>query len=444
MRADVFSACIVVDGKEVEEYNAEELEQSRARCFVPSVSDQLFCVKVSSQFTEDVVFSILVDGQRVHNQVCPPGTVQVVQGVDESSTAFRPLSFKNIELTDDDELRGGSAYQDLGCIEVRVRRFVQGSEAKTRAGNFTAKVKNEAVHERSKKAGTHRIALGHKKTRKPVRYLTMEYVDALDEPYASIKFLYRPAELLRALEIMQLPSTGKHKAASSKDIQDENSERARSLAAKEERIRQLRAQAEQIRAEVDAERDRRGIKREASPIRLLGSSTQILKEDSALKNKAAWQDLGCIDVRVCRFDQASKKPSVTVPNNAINITSDPVHERSKKAGAHRIGYVVAGIRTVLQAQGIMPPPPPATGDKRKRNGGENDNDEDEDEDRRAARKALAEKEERIRALLAEAEQVKAEADAERGILGIKREPSPISLPPSSSSRKRVFIDLTDD
>ena len=86
-------------------------------------------------------------------------------------------------------------------------------------------------------------------------------------------------------------------------------------------------------------------------------------------------------------------------------------------------------------------------------------DERKDEDDYEKRKALAEKEvslsclgsgplpiyfncvhqDRLRALMAQADQMRAELERER--LGIKREPSPIRLPPKIIND---IIDLTDD
>lgn len=62
-----------------------------------------------------------------------------------------------------------------------------------------------------------------------------------------------------------------------------------------------------------------------------------MEDDDA--QPVGWGDLGCIEVRVCRFVQGSKVTTAMINGTGL-LKHGPVHERSKKAGSHRVTCVI--------------------------------------------------------------------------------------------------------
>ncbi|TCD68328.1 hypothetical protein EIP91_010966 [Steccherinum ochraceum] len=274
-----FSVHIVVDGKEVEEYGEEVLGDRSVSCYIPSVTDQSFCIKLSSNLAEEVSFATFLDGRHVHGHLCASSRTQTVQGINVDATTYRPLKFGRLDVTDDDDaFRDKSLWNDIGCIELRIRRFDQNSKVLANISDDTSIFKSRPVHERSKKAGTHRVAMGQEQVRAPVTSVIVQYIDTLDAPFASFKFMYRPPAVLQAQGIMPLSSAAKRKRGDGDEGDedgDESEDHAanKALAEKEKRIQALLDEAEKMKAEVDAERGLVRVKREPSPIRIASSSS---------------------------------------------------------------------------------------------------------------------------------------------------------------------------
>ncbi|KAH8091037.1 hypothetical protein BXZ70DRAFT_954039 [Cristinia sonorae] len=266
-----FSAHIVVDGKEVEEYGLEESDENNITCFIPSATDQTFSINLTSDYHEDVGFNAYMDGPWVSGQMCRPRTNVCMLGVRQSGSLFRPFTFGALELTDDeDALMNKSAWSDLGCIELRVLRIVQGSHHVIPSTNNTTFISDGPVHERSKKSGSHRIKLGA--PQHGVReVVSVAYRDTVQKPFARIRFLYRPKGLLQAQGI--IPSSPKPE--SRKRRKEEPHEEKPSPAErrkKEERLKALRAEAESLEAELGMEGSPGRVKKESSPVRIRPST----------------------------------------------------------------------------------------------------------------------------------------------------------------------------
>ncbi|KAH8091039.1 hypothetical protein BXZ70DRAFT_954045 [Cristinia sonorae] len=290
-----FGAWILVDGKELEEYDVKT-DDSTITCFVPSIVGQTFTIKVKNKYGEKVSFQIMVDGTRVKGLLCCSEREEVIHGIDVTATSYRPLAFGSLNLTDDDDARDGSQWQDLGSIEVRVRRFIQGSQRDSRVKNREQNITNVAIHERSKKAGTHRVTLGEKKKRPVIKLSCVDHIDTLENPYVKIRFLYRPKDILQAQGIIpqissplrqssqkrpgaELEQHGSHprklrtgsvksrgSARTVKNEDDDGHPASQTIVEKEERMKAMMAEVEKMRSELEAERSQVGIKREASPI----------------------------------------------------------------------------------------------------------------------------------------------------------------------------------
>ncbi|THH32424.1 hypothetical protein EUX98_g1761 [Antrodiella citrinella] len=259
-----FGVWIVSGGQELEEY-ATGTSDKTAR-FIASATAQTFSIKMHNKCGEDVCFKILIDGKAVHGQLCAKDVV--VEGVNVSNTSYRPFKFEALDLTDDDAiLKDRQRWENIGCIEIRVLCFDQASQTVTTTADLTTRLKGDPVHERSKKAGSHRVGLGSAQSRAaPIETVSVKYIDNLDKPYASFKFLYRPQSLLQAQGIMPPPAqVGKEPSEETSDGEEEEDQ---ALIEKEERLKALLAEADKIKAEVQAKRAGAKVKREASPIRV--------------------------------------------------------------------------------------------------------------------------------------------------------------------------------
>ena len=178
-------------------------------------------------FNSKVCFKTSIDGNCVHGQLVACGRDEVVEGINVSSTIYRPFTFGNLTLTgkfswilclvielmkwlEDDDSAKELYGNNIGCIEVAVRRFVQGSEIKGKVTDGSNRIQDCAIHERSKKAGAHRVKLvtvlfphiinvscdlhrlGAATERTAIKQVTVDYIDSLEKPYAKFRFLYRP------------------------------------------------------------------------------------------------------------------------------------------------------------------------------------------------------------------------------------------------------------
>ncbi|KAH8091032.1 hypothetical protein BXZ70DRAFT_1011290 [Cristinia sonorae] len=283
-----FSVHIVVDGGEVEEYGVDKFSEDVVLCYITSVADQTFSIKVTNNYHEEVAFLAYVDGPWAATQFCWAGDSESMLGVRESDTIYRPFTFGTLQLTDhDDALRDKPQWSELGCIEVRVRRIVQGSHEPIAATNNTQCITDDPVHERSKKLGGHRIKLGA-----PQHHVqstsTVTYIDPRDKPYVRFRFLYRPHGLLQAEGIIPLPpkpeSSNARKRRNSEPHEETPSPaerrekevcRASPICVSkdltdlgvQERLKALRAEADRLAAELGHKKSGSpSIKRERSPI----------------------------------------------------------------------------------------------------------------------------------------------------------------------------------
>jgi len=118
-------------------------------------------------------------------------------GFSTSSTTIRPFSFAPLQLTDDDAFLD-SASKDLGEISIQIWRIaVAGINYKWGPAPVEQK-----VHERSKKATSHRVQLDAEVTRPHRNGRVARRLDK--EPLLTFIFKYRPLELLQANGIAPL------------------------------------------------------------------------------------------------------------------------------------------------------------------------------------------------------------------------------------------------
>ncbi|TCD68336.1 hypothetical protein EIP91_010974 [Steccherinum ochraceum] len=197
-------ATIFVNGERAVEYEERE-DGNTVTCYVASEANQKFWIRVENDSQELVGFAIYMDGKRVFKQLCKLGDHNTVKGVDVSPTTFRHFQFGDLRLTDDDDAANNWSAEKIGCIELLAFRLDPATRRVSgpRTIDMSNTVSHEAVHERDKKLGGHRVALGAVESRRPARdAVKVTRLDAPDCPYARIRFMYRPREVLRAQGII--------------------------------------------------------------------------------------------------------------------------------------------------------------------------------------------------------------------------------------------------
>ncbi|KAG6910255.1 hypothetical protein DXG01_012066 [Tephrocybe rancida] len=177
------------------------------------------------------------------------------------------------------------------------------------------------------------------------------------------------------------PSTGgKRKASEEKDKEDEEHEAQ--LKALLIKINTLEARVAKKRPKANSKKSKRSIAPHSGEVidlicDLSGSrysDVQTATHDDNYLNSAGLKDLGSLVVKLLSIEITSETGTFSGAAQS-DLTEKKVHERSKKAMAHKIRQVVLDI---LRADGIAPPapapPPEATSNKGKRKASEDEDD----------------------------------------------------------------------
>ncbi|KAH9913907.1 hypothetical protein B0H21DRAFT_772555 [Amylocystis lapponica] len=150
-----------------------------------------------------------MDGHPMGRTTVMPRRTGSRQGVRTGPTTRVLFRFAPLVVTDDDGLVDPryANIADLGTIEVRIYRVIKRSDRT--AFKFHVVSPPGPIHERSKKAGAHCVALGEEvrcSTQTTTHKAT--YIDKRNEPYVRFMFHYRPRELLEADGIVPRLSRG--------------------------------------------------------------------------------------------------------------------------------------------------------------------------------------------------------------------------------------------
>ncbi|KAJ3489990.1 hypothetical protein NLI96_g1760 [Meripilus lineatus] len=200
----------------LEEFMIEEFEDEKlVTCYVPSVSNQRFCIiaRCHTRLKDSLCWTsiIHVDGTEIAYYLCGPSPDDTcdLSTVNASENTGRPLTFSNLKLTDNDEEVDGTAddLESLGTITVYFARFCASGESESTTSAIAANLKDQVLHERNKKAGCHRVSLGDPipVVAKPRAALIGDLLDSTDSPQFRIMFRYRPIDLLQAQDIAPRP-----------------------------------------------------------------------------------------------------------------------------------------------------------------------------------------------------------------------------------------------
>jgi len=179
-------------------------------CWIASEVGKKFSVCWNVPSSGSMTFSGLVDvdGIKCGGKVTSPTSKRAVKksGVSTSNIFKRLFSFAPLQLTDDDSFLDHSASKDLGEIVLQIWRA-----AVIGVGDCRPKIPDEQkVHERSKKATSHRVQFDAEVSTSYRAQLKTRYLDK--EPLVTFIFKYRSLEILQANGIAPLNKDKKRSA----------------------------------------------------------------------------------------------------------------------------------------------------------------------------------------------------------------------------------------
>ncbi|KAG2145221.1 hypothetical protein DEU56DRAFT_789510 [Suillus clintonianus] len=223
-----FSACIIVDGQELPEYDvvvSSTPTENRITCWIASEEGKKFGVriKVLAMQSSSVCSTVSVDGVQCRNRILALGWVDMMEYTCLSDNyVSRDFMFSHIELTDDDSMLDDQTANDIGQIVSKFRlgnHRVTKDVVKLRMGSdHTLRVRGGKVHERSKKACSHRVAFGEEVLvqRRPVP--SCKFVPD-NSPSTVFAFKYTRLDILQAMGVA--PPTSNIQIAAKTEHSDE-------------------------------------------------------------------------------------------------------------------------------------------------------------------------------------------------------------------------------
>ncbi|KAI0697499.1 hypothetical protein C8T65DRAFT_662088 [Cerioporus squamosus] len=210
MRGGSCEVWFTCEDQRLSEYSVGTSQENTFTCFVPSEAGKEFKIHGKNDYDESIALSIAFDGSKATSLAIDPGKTNERWGIRTSPAAQCPFQFSELVTVDDDDALQYDDNANLGTVRVRVYRMRWKSPERSQDRHISAFKATGRVHERSKKAGTHCVALGDPVTVVPrsSRYQsTSEYIDK--SPLVTFVFRYRPLALLQAQEIAPLsPSNG--------------------------------------------------------------------------------------------------------------------------------------------------------------------------------------------------------------------------------------------
>ncbi|TFK92359.1 hypothetical protein K466DRAFT_581975 [Polyporus arcularius HHB13444] len=205
MRTGSCEVWLTCEGQRLPEYCVETSKEGTITCFVPSEAGKEFEVYGQNDYDEILALSIAFDGSPATALPVDPGKRASSSSLLTSPTSRQRFQFSEIVTTDEEDALERHDAARLGSIEVEGFRMRWDKTQETPAPKTFAFQPTGRVHERSKKAGTHCIALGAPITVGPVPLGRRWGVAWLDKsPIVIFRFHYRPLALLQAQEIAPL------------------------------------------------------------------------------------------------------------------------------------------------------------------------------------------------------------------------------------------------
>ncbi|KIJ60390.1 hypothetical protein HYDPIDRAFT_43389 [Hydnomerulius pinastri MD-312] len=230
MRLGDYSAFVIVDDKELEEFDIEVESATKATCWIPSEEGKKFGVKWQCHARKRPTHSsgrVEVDGISCRGSLINPGPLGIgdtrVRSYVSCDTMTRDLMFSRLQLSDDEALLDKSNATRVGEISLEI---IHGAVMKKQnlrpSTHLDVPDADDKLHEKAKKATAHRVGFGPEKPRNKIRETYNHLIPNHDPPLVFV-FKYRPLDVLQANGIAPKPAIPASQEAGSDDeidIQD--------------------------------------------------------------------------------------------------------------------------------------------------------------------------------------------------------------------------------
>ncbi|KAG2071798.1 hypothetical protein BDR04DRAFT_1142099 [Suillus decipiens] len=285
-----FAARIFIDDQELPEYDvvvSSTPTENRITCWIASVEGKKFGVRTKflAPRTSGSATTIFVDGIGCRTYIAHPDYVGTFDRTSLTNAYVkRDFMFSKIELTDDDSLLDDRTSNDIGQIVLEVvhgkytlNEQVVGSQ---NVIDRTLRVQEGKVHERSKKACSHRVAFGEEVSHhEPASTFT---VIRDNSPKTIFVFKYTRLDVLQAMGVAPHTPISAETETETEDRDDENevmdmsnesspSDDVKPLA----RIRELEMELQRLREQVEDRKPSR-VKLEHGGSRRKQAATEVI------------------------------------------------------------------------------------------------------------------------------------------------------------------------
>ncbi|TFK92356.1 hypothetical protein K466DRAFT_236689 [Polyporus arcularius HHB13444] len=203
MRVGNCEVWLTCNGELLPEISSTSTDRA-STCLVPSRAGESIVVKYRNHGRELVRFDLRMDGSPAGKRVCWPNKKGSMSGIRTGAESLQLFQFSSLVTTDDDHAPNLDDDGRVGVIHVSVIRISRRDRVRkpSAPGHHTSGFRSVGVvHERSKKAGTHCISLGHARHVEPRSAVEWKMsVDPREEPLAYFTFRYRPEVLIAVLQ----------------------------------------------------------------------------------------------------------------------------------------------------------------------------------------------------------------------------------------------------
>ncbi|KIM68514.1 hypothetical protein SCLCIDRAFT_7191 [Scleroderma citrinum Foug A] len=243
MRVGEYTARILVDGKELEEYEVTvDASETQATCWVASEVGKKFTVQWKCHFPTRLLESsgyVTLDGTECGGKYIRCGLLGKNDTANISSiscgTMERDFIFSSLQLSDDEALFGRAVSKQLGEISVKILHGAVGPPRYDMSELPSLLSHSDKKHEKMvKKLSSHCVGFGQQRTTQ--RRMVADFIPNSSPPII-FTFKYRPIAILQANGIAP-----RHEGAPPKDVTPENDTIAR-----RERIRLLEDELKRLR-----------------------------------------------------------------------------------------------------------------------------------------------------------------------------------------------------
>ncbi|KAF9223810.1 hypothetical protein BS17DRAFT_781226 [Gyrodon lividus] len=212
MQLGDFTAHVIVDEKELEEYDVVIDNATKVTCWIASEEGKKFRVKWQCHAQTRLMGAsgdVMVDGISCGRHRMHPGLMGVGDTKSLSSIIYdtkeRDLMFSRLRLSDDDALLHKEVSKDLGNISLTISHGMLVKSPRRRLRTELC-MPDDKFHEKSKKATVHRVGFGPEREREHLPKFLHRLIPSGDPPLVFV-FKYRPLDVLQANGIAPKPDS---------------------------------------------------------------------------------------------------------------------------------------------------------------------------------------------------------------------------------------------